>query len=58
VFGIPQEMRIVMFAAQSIDNHRKGFDLLISAFDGLDVKGEVVVAPSGISARSTLRSVN
>jgi glycosyltransferase involved in cell wall biosynthesis len=47
VFGIPQEMRIVMFAAQLRDNHRKGFDLLIAALDGLDVDRKVGLVSVG-----------
>jgi glycosyltransferase involved in cell wall biosynthesis len=47
VFGIPQEMRIVVFAAQSLDNHRKGLDLLIEALDGLDCNGEIGLASVG-----------
>jgi glycosyltransferase involved in cell wall biosynthesis len=47
VFGIPQEMRIVMFAAQWPDIHRKGFDLLIAALDGLDVDGKVGLVSVG-----------
>jgi glycosyltransferase involved in cell wall biosynthesis len=47
VFGIPREMRIVVFAAQSLDNHRKGLDLLIAALDGLDLDGEIGLASVG-----------
>jgi glycosyltransferase involved in cell wall biosynthesis len=47
VFGIPQEMRVVMFAAQSLDNHRKGLDLLIAALDGLDVDGKIGLVSVG-----------
>lgn len=47
VFGIPQKMRIVMFAAQSSDNHRKGFDLLLAALDGLNIDGDIGLASVG-----------
>jgi glycosyltransferase involved in cell wall biosynthesis len=35
VFGLPQNHRVVMFAAQSLRNHRKGYDLLVGALDGI-----------------------
>jgi glycosyltransferase involved in cell wall biosynthesis len=47
VFGIPQEMRIIMFAAQSLDNYRKGLDLLIAALDGLNASGKIGVVSVG-----------
>jgi glycosyltransferase involved in cell wall biosynthesis len=47
VFGIPQEMRIVMFGAQPLDNHRKGLDLLIAALDGLNVDGKIGLVSVG-----------
>ena len=47
VFGIPQEMRIIMCAAEWLDNHRKGFDLLIAALDGLNVDGNIGLVSVG-----------
>jgi glycosyltransferase involved in cell wall biosynthesis len=41
IFGIPPDAKVVMFAAQSVKNHRKGADLLLSALAQLDV-GEPV----------------
>ena len=35
VFGLPQNHRVVMFVAQSLHNHRKGYDLLVGALDGI-----------------------
>jgi glycosyltransferase involved in cell wall biosynthesis len=40
-------MRIVMFAAQSLDNHRKGLDLLIAALDGLNTDGKIALVSVG-----------
>src|SRR5215471_6550117 len=51
VFGIPQGMRIVMFAAQWLDIHRKGLDLLIAALDGMDIDGKIGLVSIG-SGRS------
>jgi glycosyltransferase involved in cell wall biosynthesis len=47
VFGIPQGMRIVMFAAQWLDARRKGLDLLISALDGMDIDGKIGLVSIG-----------
>jgi glycosyltransferase involved in cell wall biosynthesis len=47
VFGIPQEMRIIMFAAQWLDIHRKGLDLLLAALDGLNVDGKIGLVSVG-----------
>jgi glycosyltransferase involved in cell wall biosynthesis len=47
VFGIPQDMRVVMFAAQSLNNHRKGLDLLIAALDGLSVDDKIGLVSVG-----------
>ena len=47
VFGIPQGMRIVMFAAQWLDMHRKGLDLLIAALDGTDIDGKIGLVSIG-----------
>jgi glycosyltransferase involved in cell wall biosynthesis len=35
-FGVPQQLKVIMFAAQSLHDHRKGMDLLLAALDGLD----------------------
>jgi glycosyltransferase involved in cell wall biosynthesis len=35
VLGVPQDARVVLFAAESVDNRRKGFTLLSQAIAGL-----------------------
>lgn len=32
-FGIPQETRLVLFISEDVNNHRKGFDLLLRAIE-------------------------
>jgi len=56
LFDIPLTCKIVMFAAQSLENYRKGIDLLVAALDSLDVPFDVVLVSVG-SGRlaSTLR---
>ena len=34
-FGIPDGMKVVMFVAQSLDDYRKGLDMLVAALNGL-----------------------
>ena len=41
VFGIPQDMKIVIFAAQSLRSSRKGMDVLIAALKALNVPFDV-----------------
>ena len=38
VLGIPLDVRVVLFCAQSVKNHRKGFDLLLDALKKLKNK--------------------
>jgi glycosyltransferase involved in cell wall biosynthesis len=47
VFGIPQGMRIVMFAAQWLDVRRKGLDLLIAALDGMNIDSKIGLVSIG-----------
>jgi glycosyltransferase involved in cell wall biosynthesis len=35
ILGIPQDARVVLFVAESIENKRKGFELLVDALAGL-----------------------
>lgn len=45
VLGIPQEARVVLFAAHAIENRRKGFALLAEALSGLeDIESLVLVS--------------
>lgn len=36
VLGLPSEMKILMFVSQSIENYRKGYDLLLKALEQVD----------------------
>ncbi|MGB8061731.1 MAG: glycosyltransferase [Candidatus Sulfotelmatobacter sp.] len=47
VFGIPPDAKVVMFAAQSLGNHRKGMDLLIEAIRSLRVETQVILLAVG-----------
>jgi glycosyltransferase involved in cell wall biosynthesis len=49
VFGIPQDLRIVMFAAQSLQNHRKGMDLLLAALAEQNGGPDIAVMSVGMS---------
>jgi glycosyltransferase involved in cell wall biosynthesis len=49
VFGIPQDRRIVMIAAQSLQNHRKGMDLLLAALADQNVSREISLMSVGPS---------
>jgi len=48
VFGIPDDMRIVMFVSQYLGNPRKGFDLLIAALKDLNVGHRVGLLSIGV----------
>lgn len=45
--GLPAGGRVVLFGADSVANHRKGFDLLLEALDGLGAEREVTLAALG-----------
>ncbi len=45
--GILEAHDIVLFVAQSTNNHRKGFDLLIDALDGIDIEGVTLLSVGG-----------
>jgi glycosyltransferase involved in cell wall biosynthesis len=47
VFGIPQDLKIVMFAAHLLRIHRKGIDALIAALKDLNVPFDVGLASVG-----------
>lgn len=50
-FGLPQNAKVVMIVAHYLTNHRKGFDLLTAALDGLSAKSPVVLASAGVMDR-------
>ena len=45
--GISKQARIIAFVSQSLENQRKGFDLLLSALTQLDPKAEWVLVALG-----------
>ena len=47
ICGLPQDTPIVMFAADGLGNHRKGFDLLLGALDRLPRDLEVALVAVG-----------
>ena len=47
VLGLPAAGRVVLFGADSVANHRKGFDLLLAAIAGLAREREVTLAAIG-----------
>ena len=48
VFGIPPELRIVMFTAGALDNYRKGLDLLTAALEGLNLQDKIGLVSVGV----------
>ncbi len=50
VFGLPSTGKVVLFAAESLGNHRKGFDLLAEALAGLMTAGTTVLVSIGEAA--------
>lgn len=51
-FGIPQNLNIVMFAAQTLRNHRKGMDLLVEALSEQKISREIGLISVGRSDAS------
>jgi glycosyltransferase involved in cell wall biosynthesis len=47
VFGLPKEQRVVLFVADHVFNHRKGFDLLLAALSDLEIGSPVTLACIG-----------
>ncbi|TCP58763.1 glycosyltransferase involved in cell wall biosynthesis [Rhodovulum bhavnagarense] len=47
VLGLPQDGRIVLFAANSVGDYRKGMDLLLASLNGLDLDQSVTLAAIG-----------
>jgi glycosyltransferase involved in cell wall biosynthesis len=47
VFGLSQDKAVVLFAADSVKSHRKGFDLLVSALQNLSADRAVTLAAIG-----------
>jgi len=50
VFGIPQNAHVVLFVADSVENRRKGFDLLIKALSTFVGLPDVFLVSIGINA--------
>lgn len=42
--GIPESRDVILFVAHTTTNHRKGFDLLINAFDKVDIEDVTLVS--------------
>lgn len=55
VFGLPQDMKLVMFAGRSLEFHRKGVDLLVSALNGLSDENIGLLSVGGGSLKTELR---
>ena len=47
IFGLPQDATIILFVADSVGNHRKGFDLLQKALCDLHLDQPLVLAAIG-----------
>jgi glycosyltransferase involved in cell wall biosynthesis len=47
VFGVPQGKPMVLFVADNVSNHRKGFDLLQAALRDLDLGRHIILAAIG-----------
>lgn len=47
VLGLPQDNRIVLFAADTVSDYRKGMDLLLTAFEGLILGQSVTLVAIG-----------
>lgn len=47
VLGLPQDRRIILFAADSVADYRKGMDLLLSAIEDLDSGHPVTLVSMG-----------
>lgn len=52
VFGIPQDLRVVMFVAHSFQSHRKGMDLLLAALAEQNVSRDIGVISVGMNELS------
>jgi len=58
VLGLPQTKKIFLFVGQSVDNYRKGFDLLLDAIEGLDLTDIMLCAAGSASADSKNNKIN
>jgi len=47
VFGLRDDHAVVLFAADNVSDYRKGMDLLVTAFDGLDVGRPLTLVAMG-----------
>jgi glycosyltransferase involved in cell wall biosynthesis len=52
VFGIPQDLRVVMFVAHSFQSHRKGLDLLVAALTQRNVSSDIGLISVGTNELS------
>jgi glycosyltransferase involved in cell wall biosynthesis len=52
VFGIPQDLRVVMFVAHSFQSHRKGMDLLLAVLAEQNVSRDIGVISVGMNELS------
>jgi glycosyltransferase involved in cell wall biosynthesis len=50
VFGLPEGKPVVLFVADNVSNHRKGFDLLQAALRDLDLGRDMTFACIGVHA--------
>jgi glycosyltransferase involved in cell wall biosynthesis len=49
-FGIQADERVILFVSDSLRNHRKGLDLLLSAIESVEAKANLVLASVGDGA--------
>ncbi|MFN3316005.1 MAG: glycosyltransferase [Raineya sp.] len=49
ILGLPKEKKLILFVADSVDNHRKGFAFLKKALEGIENK-EVILCAVGSKA--------
>jgi glycosyltransferase involved in cell wall biosynthesis len=47
VFNLPANKKIILFACETVHTYRKGFDLLIEAIEGFNLKDEFVLVTVG-----------
>lgn len=53
ILGIPEDSPVILFAALSIESKRKGYSLLLEAFQRLQLKDKVTLCAVGIKNNST-----
>jgi glycosyltransferase involved in cell wall biosynthesis len=52
LFNIPLDKKIILFVSESIENRRKGFDLVIDAIKSISVKDNFLLVAVGDAGRS------